>query len=74
MAQLKKKKMRTIINCIKRLPRLFKKDNKSRLSVAQVDELIETNKDTFINLGDNLDYDGMGDWGRFPPIKKKKDR
>ena len=29
------------------------------------------NKDTFINLGDNLDYDGMGDWGRFPPIEKK---
>ena len=22
-------------------------------------------------LGDELDYDGMGDWGRFPPIKKK---
>ena len=63
--------MRTIINFIKRLPRLTKKDNKPKLSVAQIDELIETNKDTFINLGDNLDYDGMGDWGRFPPINKK---
>lgn len=26
----------------------------------------------FINNGDNMDYDGMGDWGRFPPINKKK--
>lgn len=69
--QWKKKYMKTIINFIKRLPRLIKKDKKPRLSVAQIDELIETNKDTFINLGDNLDYDGMGDWGRFPPIKKK---
>lgn len=23
-------------------------------------------------IGDDADYDGMGDWGRFPPIKKKK--
>ena len=22
------------------------------------------------NLGDDADYDGMGDWGRFPPIQK----
>ena len=25
-----------------------------------------------INNGDNMDYDGMGDWGRFPPIRKKE--
>ena len=62
--------MRTIINFIKRLPRLIKKDKKPRLSVAQVDELIETNKDAFSRMGDEADYDGMGDWGRFPPIKK----
>lgn len=24
------------------------------------------------HLGDEADYDGMGDWGRFPPIKKNK--
>ena len=24
-----------------------------------------------INKGDLMDYDGMGDWGRFPPIKKR---
>ena len=23
-----------------------------------------------INKGDLMDYDGMGDWGRFPLIKK----
>ena len=66
--------MKTILNFVKRLPRLFRKDKKPKLSVAQIDELIETNKDTFINLGDNLDYDGMGDWGRFPPIKKKNNQ
>ena len=66
--------MKTILNFAKRLPRLFRKDKKPKLSVAQIDELIETNKDTFINLGDNLDYDGMGDWGRFPPIKKKNNQ
>lgn len=32
----------------------------------------EWNKVRFetINKGDLMDYDGMGDWGRFPPIKK----
>lgn len=62
--------MRTIINYIKRFPRLFRKDKKPKLSVAQVDELIEINKDAFSRMGDEVDYDGMGDWGRFPPIKK----
>ena len=64
--------MRTIINYIKRFPRLFKKTKEPKLSVAQIDELIETNKDLLVQLGDEADYDGMGDWGRFPPIKKKK--
>ncbi len=27
-------------------------------------------KKTLENLGDDADYDGMGDWGRFPPIQK----
>ena len=62
--------MKTIINFIKRLPRLFRKDKNPKLSVAQIEELIETNKDTFINLGDNIDYDGMGNYGRFPPMEK----
>ena len=62
--------MRTIINFIKRLPRLFRRENQSKLSVAQVNELIDLNKDALSRLGDEVDYDGMGDWGRFPPIKK----
>ena len=64
--------MKTIINYIKRLPRLFRKQKKSKLSVAQIDELIELNKDILVQLGDDADYDGMGNYGRFPPIKKIK--
>ena len=59
-----------IVNFIKRLVRLFKKEKEPKLSVAQIDELIELNKDAFSRMGDEVDYDGMGDWGRFPPIKK----
>ena len=62
--------MKMIINFIKRLVRLFKKEKEPQLSVAQVNELIEINKDAFSRMGDEADYDGMGDWGRFPPIKK----
>lgn len=59
-----------IINFIKRLIRLFKKGKEPKLSVSQTNELIEINKDAFSCMGDEADYDGMGDWGRFPPIKK----
>lgn len=51
-SQWKKKYMKTIINCIKRLPRLFRREKKSKLSVAQIDELIELNKDILIKLED----------------------
>ena len=61
-----------MINFVKRLVRLFRREKQSKLSVAQIDELIETNKDILVQLGDEADYDGMGDWGRFPPIKKKE--
>ena len=61
-----------IINYIKRLPRLMRKDNKSKLSIVQVDELVELNKDELVNLGDEADYDGMGNYGRFPPLKNRK--
>ena len=61
-----------MINFLKRLVRLFRREKRPKLSVAQIDELIETNKDVLVQLGDEADYDGMGDWGRFPPIKKKK--
>ena len=59
-----------IINFTKRLFRLFRKDKKPRLSVAQIDELIALNKDVLVRIGDDADYDGMGNYGRFPPIKK----
>ena len=76
MEQLKKikknKPMTNLVNFIKRLFRLFRKEEKCKLSVEQIDELIELNKDVLIGIGDDADYDGMGDWGRFPPIKKKK--
>jgi len=63
--------MTNLVNFIKRLPRLFRKDKQPKLSVAQIDELIELNKDILVRIGDDADYDGMGNYGRFPPIKKK---
>ena len=62
--------MRTIINFVKRLPRLFRKDKEPKLSVVQIDELIDLNEDVLLRIGDDADYDGMGNYGRFPPIKK----
>lgn len=62
--------MTNLVNFIKRLPRLFRREKKSKLSVVQIDELIQSNKDILVRIGDDADYDGMGDWGRFPPIKK----
>ncbi len=44
--------MKTIINFIKRLFRLFRKDKEPKLSVAQIDELIELNKDILTKLKD----------------------
>lgn len=48
----------------------FVNKRSQKLSSQQIDELIEINKDTLIRLGDDADYDGMGNYGRFPPIKK----
>ena len=70
--------MKTIINYIKRFIRIYrlKKFNslkiksEPKLSVEQIDELIELNKDVLVQLGDEADYDGMGNYGRFPPIEK----
>ena len=62
--------MTNLVNFIKRLPRLFRKDKQPKLSVAQIDELIELNKDILVRIGDDADYDGMGNYGRFPPIEK----
>ena len=59
-----------MINFIKRLIRLLRKEKTPKLSVAQIDELIELNKDTLLRIGDDADYDGMGNYGRFPPMEK----
>lgn len=59
-----------MINFIKRLARLLRKEKKPKLSVVQIDELIELNKDSSVQLNDNVDYGGMGNYGRFPPIEK----
>ena len=32
----------------------------------------EEEKEERIKLEDNIDYDGHGNWGRFPPVKEKK--
>ena len=67
-----------IINFIKKWIRLirlnrfnsFVNKRSPKLSTQQIDELIEINKDALARLGDNADYDGMGNYGRFPPIEK----
>ena len=66
------------MNFIKRLLRIYrlkkfnslKISSKPKLSLQQIDELIELNKDVLVQLGDEADYDGMGNYGRFPPIEK----
>lgn len=70
-----------MFNFAKRLLRLFRVRSKGqfkklthkeelKLSKTQIDELIDLNKDAFSQMGDDADYDGMGDYGRFPSIKK----
>ena len=34
----------------------------------------EEQKEHKIKMDDTIDYDGHGNWGRFPPIKEKKKR
>lgn len=66
------------MNFIKRLLRIynlkkfysFKVKPKPKLSLEQIDELIEINKEVLTNIGDDMDYDGMGNYGRFPPERK----
>ena len=85
MEQLKKTKksiqMTNLINFTKRLFRLFRvrsrdefkklvRKDEPKLSKAQINELIDLNKDILVRLGDDADYDGMGNYGRFPTEKK----
>ena len=89
MEQLKKRKkniqMTNLFNFTKRLFRLFRvrsrgkfkklvRKEEPKLSKDQIDELIELNKDILVELGDEADYDGMGNYGRFPPHKNEAKR
>ena len=73
--------MTNLVNFTKRLFRLFRvrsrdefkklvRKEEPKLSKTQIDELIELNKETLARIGDDADYDGMGNYGRFPPNKK----
>lgn len=53
-----------MINFIKRLTRLLRKERTPKLSVAQIDELIELNKDILVRIGDDAKIE--------PIIKKRK--
>lgn len=63
------------MNFIKKFIKLLLVRNSKRLSKKKLDRIIcdsiDKNEKILEQLGDELDYDGMGDWGRFPPIKKK---
>lgn len=50
----------------------LKKDNylKKRLIKKSVKDSLDKNERILEQLNDNMDYDGMGNHGRFPPIKK----
>lgn len=50
---------------------LFVKKKSPNLTESEIDNLIDKHEKILEQLGDEADYDGMGDWGRFPPIEKK---
>ena len=50
---------------------VFKKTPK--LSKEQIEALLDKHQPILERLWDEMDYDGMGDYGRFPPIKKRKE-
>ena len=60
--------MKTITNLIKKITWSFFRRRKINNIVK--DSMIK-NERIFEQLNDNADYDGMGNYGRFPPIKKK---
>ena len=65
MEQLKKTWRNTqMTNLVKKIIWFFCRKKK-------IKEAINKNHKVLSQLGDQADYDGMGDWGRFPPIKKK---
>ena len=67
MEQLKnKKKNIQMTNLVKKIIWFFCRKKK-------INEAINKNDKILSQLGDQTDYDGMGDWGRFPPIKKNNE-
>ena len=56
-------------NLINRLITFFNRKHKIN---SVIEESIEKNEKALEKLGDEADYDGMGNYGRFPPLKKWK--
>ena len=56
-----------IKNLINRVITFFNRKHKINLVIK---ESIEKNEKILEKLGDKADYDGMGNYGRFPPLKK----
>lgn len=52
-----------ILNVFKPTPKLSKEQMKKIIN-----EAINKNESLLEKLGDDMDYDGMGNYGRFPPI------
>ena len=56
--------MTNLVNFTKRLFRLFRREKEPKLSVAQIDELIELNKDVLARMRDDSKIE--------PIVKKRK--
>ena len=55
---------------IDRMINHLRKKRQPKLTQEQTDELIQHVKQAFQH--DQADYDGMGNWGRFPPERHDK--
>ena len=64
---MKTEKINKLKNFLNNITSTFSRKRKVK---KVINESIEKNKKILERLGDEADYDGMGDWGRFPPIKK----
>lgn len=56
-----------IVKTIKKF--IWSISRKKKVNIATKDSMIKNEK-ILEKLGDEADYDGMGNYGRFPPIKK----
>ena len=64
---MKTEKINKLKNFLNNITSTFSRKRKVKKAI---NESIEKNEKALERLGDEADYDGMGDWGRFPPIKK----